>query len=1035
MDFLHYDIKQIPKVDSLDNIISMININQEKLLRFIKYNYFTFEFEYFEKVRQMFVDKNNYDGFISAINMCDEIKNRQFISNVYKAKFNCLSSDLRYLLNENRNNKASIDIKKCYNVNRDYIYSLFRIHSNNQTFAEKTISLYTKKILNSISNNKKDPYYYFIRGRAYTKLKLYKFAISDFNEAIQIDEKNPLFYSALGIVQFYFGQVKEALVTWKSAHNMRDNKNSELYNHFACCATYVLNTNIDTEINYKNISSGWNWKGDRQNNEWKKSGSRILSADKPPEHFIRDRNVFFYRDIPAYYEIIISFWERYHNLVKYHDNNENYSETIKLFNHIINPRFHTKPAIEYIQNANNKNNLLHFISPATGENTLLFAIRNYYIAEMTDLEFIVFLLKYQCNIDNNYVNEQNLFDQNTALHIATSYGALEIILFLKLFNVKTDLTNIYGKTAVNIAMDRKNIEVARFINNDIENNIRLQQMTNAIQAVQDDNDNEQYIYQNSKYMRVLLESYMDVEYGWLNLDLPVDDSDTKEEKEEKEPQFAFINNCPSNIFRRYPDDLPKIICNLIPDTKEAYDWYLSLTIVGKKDITSCIIAKKDSPIYSQQYGLDNLKLENKRKYWMSKEQNGWIIFDCGEQKISDIVVGCYANSGGSPTSFSLETSDTYKMDESDDDDDDDEKNTENKWQFVYEKTSYTSGLIIQVNGLNKRYIKLNLLDGTRSNLEISSINFYTCDMDMEKDEILNLPVKYTNYILCQTILGYGHPSESPKIEQASNTFKSLLKNIKYPFATRLICELDNNINGKIMCDKKIEINDPSNARILVRGYQVGLKDGLVKKYCSLTQNLYIKQSVKFEGHKWNDAENKDEGITYIRGNIVRNNGTLSASELGYYGSNGLGYGGENDEASGSYGNVFSDHPDNGKMYGDKKLSKLYRGCGKINSSTASGGILIIECNEFINNGFVLCQGGNKTSGGSLFILCKKFRNLRKGIIRCDGEHNYHYDRKTNGRMAIYCDEILMNQGIIKPEPYYGSYQEGKKILDSRNFDV
>ena len=219
-------------------------------------------------------------------------------------------------------------------------------------------------------------------------------------------------------------------------------------------------------------------------------------------------------------------------------------------------------------------------------------------------------------------------------------------------------------------------------------------------------------------------------------------------------------------------------------------------------------------------------------------------------------------------------------------------------------------------------------------------------------------------------------------------------------------------------------------------------------------SLDIPNNVIVTCNTWIFNKNNNDGILLINAYTVINNGKINVDGKGYYGFNGVGYGStktvETDiyVGGGSYGTSgtvcqghyhFLSQP--GLTYGNKYLNKIYFGCGsthyKCKKGKGGGGIIIIYCNKFINNGIIGSNGysqkgsypyGYGGSGGSILIVSKIFVN-NKGIS-CIGASSIGFDEAGcggYGRIGIYSDNI-MNIGIIKPTPYKGNFNDGYKIL-------
>eukprot|EP01084_Bolivina_argentea_P279481 477811_1 len=128
----------------------------------------------------------------------------------------------------------------------------------------------------------------------------------------------------------------------------------------------------------------------------------------------------------------------------------------------------------------------------------------------------------------------------------------------------------------------------------------------------------------------------------------------------------------------------------------------------------------------------------------------------------------------------------------------------------------------------------------------------------------------------------------------------------------------------------------------------------------------------------------------------------------------------------------------GVSYGNQTLTNLYFGSkgGDGKSYIAydedgglGGGIISIKTNNFINNGSIVCNGGNGCgnsggggSGGSIYIqVLNRFDNSN-GLIQAIGGNATDYGGKGgNGRIALNIVKRLKSQktnlGAIQPLPY------------------
>lgn len=206
---------------------------------------------------------------------------------------------------------------------------------------------------------------------------------------------------------------------------------------------------------------------------------------------------------------------------------------------------------------------------------------------------------------------------------------------------------------------------------------------------------------------------------------------------------------------------------------------------------------------------------------------------------------------------------------------------------------------------------------------------------------------------------------------------------------------DFNDCNNVLCNKPFVFRNAKKNWLKKQYSQMSLEEQNEK--FSLDKDLFICGN-SLKPIKWDVNDKVNEGILFIKGRVITNSiksSGISATGTGFNGKNGPGYGKE--KHPGSYASKgIDENVEEGVVYGDKLVNE-YR----------------IESN-----------GDDYSSGGSVLIVCKTFVNTQNGSI---------WGKSGFGRIAIYTDNILVNQGDITPEPYYGTYEEGLKILKDNEY--
>ena len=155
------------------------------------------------------------------------------------------------------------------------------------------------------------------------------------------------------------------------------------------------------------------------------------------------------------------------------------------------------------------------------------------------------------------------------------------------------------------------------------------------------------------------------------------------------------------------------------------------------------------------------------------------------------------------------------------------------------------------------------------------------------------------------------------------------------------------------------------------------------------ENITINKNVILTCKPWvnsnntsNNSNNSNGGILIVTANKLINNGSIDCSGNGFYNKHGYGFGKKDQRvthlvAGGSYG-TNGQRCDRfgiiGDIYGWNTLQVIYHGSGchsnKSSYGVGGGGIIIIYCMEFINNGTIHCDGKHGGSGGSILIIVK-----------------------------------------------------------------